>query len=117
MSAIVCKQVPWRASSTLAGLVQQFPQAVVAHLPVSVNGTDPHGRAFVETTIIELATPAEVLFCSALPFAAGDEFRIADPAGTFAVRATVVAACYRNGKTAVAARLTDPDQALPVRKK
>jgi len=105
-----------RDNSSIPALARFFPRAVPMRTSVSISGTDRCGRAFNEQTRIELGTPTEMIFTSALPFESGDNLRVINKDGSLDVTVTVVATRYHNGKTAVAARVLDSADSLPIRK-
>jgi len=72
-------------------------------LPVLLTRLD--GKASdAEDTVIEFGTSREVLFACALPLQFADTVRLQNADGSLDVEATVVAAQYHPGCTAVAAR-------------
>ena len=83
---------------------------VVARL----SGTDAHGRAFSERTIIEYGTAAVWLFSSALPLEPGDCVRLANEDG-FDVTGCVVAVQNDHERAAVAVRTVTPAEAAAAR--
>ncbi len=102
--------------SEVPALARFFPAGVPVRLPVAVWATDAQGRAFVEHTTVEYATPLEVVFASAMPFAQGDQLRLTLRDGGLDVTMHVVACRAGHGKIAVAARVSDPSTTLPIRK-
>ncbi len=94
-----------RESST-AKLAKFFPEASPVRIPVRLTRVVGEGSACSETTVIEFATPREVLFASTLPLEFADLLRVQNSDGTLDAEASVVALQYDSGRTAVAARFT-----------
>ena len=96
------------ARGPVGSLARRYPDAVPMRTPVRLSGRDAHGRSFSEYTMIEFGTATEVLFASVLPLEPGDVVRLASDCGQLDITASVVAAQYQDGKTAAAARLSEP---------
>ena len=94
-----------RRENYVAKLASFFAAATPVRIPVRLTrlGT---GDVFSESTVIEFATPREVLFACAAPLEFADRIHLKNSDGSLDVEATVVAVQYHEEKTAVAARFT-----------
>jgi len=88
----------------VARLAQFFPRATAVRIPVRLTGTNSHGNAFDEDTVIEYGTSSEVLFASTLPLEFGDRLRLENSDGSLHADTVIVAVQYHEEKRAVAAR-------------
>ncbi|HKS75223.1 MAG TPA: hypothetical protein VJQ82_18600 [Terriglobales bacterium] len=77
-------------------------------IPVRLTRLSGGEQALSESTIIEFGTSTEVLFASALPLEFADQVRLQNSDGTLDAKASVVAMQYDKGRTAVAARFSQP---------
>lgn len=85
-------------------LAELFPKACSIHIPVRLATVSNGRRRLQEKTVLEFATPNEVLFSSTLPLEFEDHIRLVSADRSLDTRATVVAVRYHAGSKAVAAR-------------
>lgn len=98
-----------RSESCVDKLAQFFPQACPVRIQVKLMAPRLGARTFVETTVVEYATPTEALFTSTLPFEFDDRLRVQEIDGALIAEAAVVAVQYHQNRKAVAVRfLTTP---------
>jgi len=90
--------------SVVARLAHFFPEATPVRISVSVTGGEIGGLGLHEKTVIEFATPNEVLFASALPLEFADQLRVRNADNSLDAEVFVVAVQYHAGRTAVAAQ-------------
>ena len=93
-------------ASPVAGLARFFPDATPVRMPVQIARIVQPGETadYSESTVIEFATPREVLFASKTPLEFADLLRLRNSDGSLDVEVSVVAVQYQPGKTLVAAR-------------
>ena len=101
--------------NSLWALARRFSHALPMCVVARLSGTDAHGRAFSERTLIEYGTSAVWLFSSALPLEPGDCVRLANEDGSFDVTGCVVAVQNDHEKAAVAVRSVTPAEAAAAR--
>jgi hypothetical protein len=94
------------AESSTGRLAAFFPEAMPVRIPVRVTAVRDRGDGWSEETVIEFATPLEVIFASKLSLEFEDEVRIESTNGLLSAQASVVAVQYENGQRAVAARFS-----------
>lgn len=97
------------SESCVEKLAQFFSRACPVRIQIKVLATRLGARKFVETTVVEFATPKEALFASTLPLEFDDRVRIEEIDGGLIGEASVVAVQYHENRKAVAVRfLTAP---------
>jgi hypothetical protein len=92
--------------SIVARLAKFFPDAAPVRMPVKLTRLMDRQDSVAESTVIEFATPREILFATAAPLEFAEKLRIRNSDSTLDAEASVVAVQYHNEKTAVAARFT-----------
>ena len=93
--------------SSTKKLAKFFPNATAVRIPVRLTRLSGE-QGLSESTTIEFGTSSEVLFASALPLEFADQVRLQNSDGTLDAKASVVAMQYDRGRTAIAARFTQP---------
>jgi hypothetical protein len=96
------------AQSIVARLAGFFPQASPVRIPVEVVAGAVGSLGLSEKTVVEFGTPDEVLFASSLPLEFGDRLRIRNNDQSLDAEVNVVAVQYHGGRTAIAARFSQP---------
>jgi hypothetical protein len=105
---LLTNEVSATGQGIVARLAAFFPDASPVRIPVEVMAGEVGAFGLTEHTVVEFGTPDEVLFASSLPLEFGDRLRITNGDGSLDAEVYVVAVQYHSGRTAAAARFSQP---------